>query len=67
MIHFRGLYDDIYVDIVFVNVFDRLGLEAPPILLPFRLLMLDFLCGMPTKLRSIILSKALCPPCPDTG
>lgn len=26
---FPGLYDDIYVDIVFVNVFDRLGLEAP--------------------------------------
>lgn len=26
---FPGLYDDIYVDIIFVNVFDRLGLEAP--------------------------------------
>ncbi len=26
---FPGLYDDIYVDIVFVNVFERLGLEAP--------------------------------------
>lgn len=26
---FPGLYDDIYVNILFVNVFDRLGLEAP--------------------------------------
>lgn len=26
---FPGLYDDIYVDIVFVNVFERLGLNAP--------------------------------------
>ena len=26
---FPGLNDDIYVDIVFVNVFERLGLEAP--------------------------------------
>ncbi len=26
---FPGLYDDVYVDIIFVNVFDRLGLEAP--------------------------------------
>lgn len=26
---FPGLYDDLYVDIVFVNVFERLGLEAP--------------------------------------
>lgn len=27
--NFPGLYDDLYVDIVFVNVIDRLGLEAP--------------------------------------
>ena len=26
---FPGLYDDIYVNIVFVNVVERLGLEAP--------------------------------------
>lgn len=26
---FPGLYDDIYVDIIFVNVFERLGLDAP--------------------------------------
>lgn len=26
---FPGLYDDLYVDIVFVNVIERLGLEAP--------------------------------------
>ena len=26
---FPGLYDDLYVDIIFVNVFERLGLEAP--------------------------------------
>lgn len=26
---FPGLYDDIYVDIVFVNVFEKYGLEAP--------------------------------------
>lgn len=26
---FPGLYDDLYVNIVFVNVIDRLGLEAP--------------------------------------
>ena len=26
---FPGLYDDIYVNIIFVNVFERLGLDAP--------------------------------------
>ena len=26
---FPGLYDDLYVDIVFIDVFERLGLEAP--------------------------------------
>ena len=26
---FPGLYDDLYVNIVFVNVIDRLGLDAP--------------------------------------
>ena len=26
---FPGLYDDLYVDIIFVNVFERLGLDAP--------------------------------------
>lgn len=26
---FPGLYDDLYVDIIFVNVFERLGLQAP--------------------------------------
>jgi hypothetical protein len=27
--HFPGLYDDVYMDLTFVNVFDRLGLDAP--------------------------------------
>ena len=27
--NFPGLYDDLYMDLTFVNVFDRLGLEAP--------------------------------------
>lgn len=26
---FPGLYDDVYMDLTFVNVFDRLGLDAP--------------------------------------
>jgi hypothetical protein len=26
---FPGLYDDIYMDLTFVNVFERLGLDAP--------------------------------------
>lgn len=29
MIKFPGLYDDIYMDLTFVEVFDRLGLDAP--------------------------------------
>lgn len=29
MTRFPGLYDDIYVDLTFVEVFDRLGLQAP--------------------------------------
>ncbi len=27
--NFPGLYDDVYMDLTFVNVFDRLGLDAP--------------------------------------
>lgn len=27
--HAPGLYDDVYMDLTFVNVFDRLGLDAP--------------------------------------
>jgi hypothetical protein len=27
--HMPGLYDDVYMDLTFVNVFDRLGLDAP--------------------------------------
>lgn len=29
MIHNKYLYDDVYMDLTFVDVFDRLGLEAP--------------------------------------
>ena len=44
-----GLYDDVYMDLTFVDVFDRLGLDAPW-LLPTQVMC----CGMPIRLHVTI-------------
>ena len=53
-----GLYDDVYMDLTFVDVFDRLGLDAP--VDSWRSLRLDIRCGMLTSRHVIIFYKGSC-------
>ena len=49
MINNPGLYDDLYMDLTFVDVFEKYGLDAPVILLQMRLPMRVICYGMPTR------------------
>ena len=53
-----GLYDDVYMDLTFVDVFDRLGLDAP--VDSWRSLRRDIRYGMLTSRHVIIFCKGSC-------
>lgn len=55
-----GLYDDVYMDLTFVDVFDRLGLDAPVDSSPWRSLRRDIRYGMLTSRHVIIFCKGSC-------
>lgn len=55
-----GLYDDVYMDLTFVDVFDRLGLDAPVDSFAMRSLRRDIRYGMLTSRHVIIFCKGSC-------
>lgn len=46
---FPGLYDDVYVDLTFVEVFERCGLDAPVDSFAVALSERNIPCGMPIR------------------
>ena len=54
MLNNPGLYDDLYMDLTFVDVFEKYGPDAPWILLRMRLLTPVIVYGMQIRLRDII-------------
>lgn len=55
-----GLYDDVYMDLTFVDVFDRLGLDVLWTHSPWRSLRRDIRYGMLTSRHVIIFCKGSC-------
>ena len=49
-----GLYDDVYMDLTFVDVFDRLGLDAPVDSFAVAFATQVMCCGMPIRLHVTI-------------
>ena len=56
--HAPGLYDDIYMDLTFVEVFHRLGLDAPVDSFATAFAYAPYPCGTPTRLAATTSAKA---------
>lgn len=61
------LYDDIYMDLTFVGVFERLGIHAPVDSWPTPLPMPVTIYGMPTKRPATIYLEVSAHRCRDIG
>ncbi len=62
-----GLYDDVYMDLTFVDVFDRLGLDAPADSFAMLLPLLNIPSGMLIRRHDTIFCKESCRRHPVTG
>lgn len=58
MLNAAGVYDDIYMDLTFVAVIDRLGIDAPPTRWPRPLPTPVTRCGTPTRRHATTYSTA---------
>lgn len=61
------LYDDLYMDLTFVDVFEKYGLDAPVDSFANAFGMRVIVCGMPMKPRVTTYSMVLKHPCPGHG
>ena len=58
MTRIPGLYDDIYMDLTFVEVMEKEGIDAPALLMHQLMPMPNTGCGMPTNREDTIFSMA---------